>query len=64
LMWRHRWVTRDGTEYMISAVPRPDVRAPSVANLYFVGETINLPSIQMDAAAHSAIECVRLIEAG
>ncbi len=62
LLWHRRWVTRDGTEYMISAVPRPDVRAPSVADLYFVGETINLPSIQMDAAAHSALECVRLIE--
>jgi len=63
LMWRHRWVTRDGTEYMISAVPRPDVRAPSVGGLYFVGETINLPSIQMDNAAHSALECVRLLDA-
>ena len=62
LLWRRRWVTRDGTEYMISAVPRPDVRAPSVGNLYFVGETINLPSIQMDAAAHSALECVRLLD--
>ncbi len=62
LLWRHRWMTRDGTEYMISAVPRPDVRSPSIANLYFVGETINLPSIQMDAAAHSAIECARLID--
>ncbi|MFQ5666162.1 MAG: phytoene desaturase family protein [Candidatus Binatia bacterium] len=62
LRWRRCWITRDGTEYMISAVPKPDVRAPSVANLYFVGETINLPSIQMDAAAHSALECVRLLE--
>jgi phytoene dehydrogenase-like protein len=59
-LWRRRWLTRDGTEYMISAVPRPDVRAPSVKNLYLVGETINLPSIQMDAAAHSALECARL----
>lgn len=63
LLWRRRWITRDGTEYMISAVPRPDVHAPSVANLYFVGETINLPSIQMDRAAHSALECARLIAA-
>jgi phytoene dehydrogenase-like protein len=61
LRWRQRWVTREGSEYMISAVPRPDVPAPSVAGLYFVGETINLPSVQMDAAAHSALECVRLI---
>jgi hypothetical protein len=62
LRWRRRWITRDGSEYMISAVPRPDVRAPSVERLYFVGETVNLPSIQMDAAAHSALECVRLME--
>jgi phytoene dehydrogenase-like protein len=62
LAWRRRWVTRDGTEYMLSAVPRPDVRAPSIANLFFVGETVNLPSVQMDRAAHSALECARLIE--
>ena len=61
LLWRRRWITRDGTEYMLSAVPRPDVRAPAVSGLYFVGETINLPSVQMDAAAHSAIECARMI---
>ncbi len=62
LRWQRRWVTRDGTEYMISAVPRPDVRAPSVGNLYFVGETINVPAIQMDAAACSALSCAHLIE--
>jgi phytoene dehydrogenase-like protein len=61
LRWRRRWVTRDGSEYMISAAPRPDIRAPSIEHLYFVGETINLPSIQMDAAAHSALECARMI---
>ena len=61
LRWQRHWITRDGSEYMISAVPRPDVRAP-LAGLYFVGETINLPSIQMDAAAHSALECARLID--
>jgi len=64
LRWRRHWITRDGTEYMISTSPRPDVPAPSIANLYFVGETINLPSIQMDAAAHSAVECARLITSG
>jgi hypothetical protein len=63
LLWRRRWITRDGTEYMISAVPRPNVQAPAVGGLYFVGETINLPSIQMDNAAHSALECARLIKA-
>jgi phytoene dehydrogenase-like protein len=61
LLWRRRWITRDGTEYLISAVPRPEVRAPVIGGLYFVGETINLPSVQMDAAAHSALECARLI---
>jgi len=63
LRWQRHWITRDGSEYMISAVPRPDVRAP-LLGLHFVGETINLPSIQMDAAAHSALECARLIERG
>jgi phytoene dehydrogenase-like protein len=62
LLWQRRWITRDGTEYMISAVPRPQVRAPSLDNLYFVGETIDGPSIQMDAAAYSALECARLID--
>lgn len=61
LLWRRRWITRDGSEYMISAVPRPDVRAPGISGLYFVGETINSPSVQMDAAAHSALECARMI---
>jgi len=61
LRWQRHWVTHDGTEYMICAAPRPDVRAPAVEGLYFVGETINLPSIQMDAAAHSALECARLL---
>ena len=62
LLWRRRWVTRDGTEYMICSAPRPDVQAPAIEGLFFVGETINVPAIQLDAAAASALECARRLE--
>jgi len=51
LLWERRWVTRDGSEYMITAAPRPPVQAPGVDGLYFVGETTDVGAIQMDAAA-------------
>jgi phytoene dehydrogenase-like protein len=64
LLWSRRWVTRDGSEYLITAVPRPAVRAPGVEGLYFVGESTDVPAVQMDAAALSALRCVEMIEAG
>ena len=56
-----RWVTRDGSEYMIHSAPKPPVRAPGVQGLYFVGESIDVPAIQMDAAALSALQCADAI---
>lgn len=55
------WTTRDGSEYMIHSARRPPVRAPGIAGLYFVGETTDVPAIQMDAAALSALQCVELL---
>jgi phytoene dehydrogenase-like protein len=57
LMWSRSWVTRDGSEYLISAAPRPPVQAPDVRGLYFVGETTEVGAVQMDAAARSALIC-------
>jgi phytoene dehydrogenase-like protein len=56
-----RWVTRDGSEYMIHTAHKPPVRAPGVERLFFVGESTDVPSIQMDAAALSAVHCAELI---
>jgi phytoene dehydrogenase-like protein len=56
-----RWVTRDGSEYMIHSAPKPPVRAPGVERLFFVGESTDVPAIQMDAAALSALQCAELI---
>jgi phytoene dehydrogenase-like protein len=61
LMWERRWVTRDGSEYMITAAARPPVRAPGVAGLYLVGETTDVGAVQMDAAAASALRAAELI---
>jgi phytoene dehydrogenase-like protein len=61
LSWSRRWTTRDGSEYMIHAAPRPPVEAPGIAGLYFVGETTDVPAVQMDAAALSALRCVELV---
>lgn len=61
LLWARRWATRDGSEYLIAAAPRPPVRAPGIANLYFVGETTDAPAVQMDAAALSAMRCAEAI---
>lgn len=61
LLWTRRWATHDGSEYMISAAPRPPVKAPSIQGLYFVGETTDVPAVQMDAAALSATRAAEMI---
>lgn len=61
LLRQWRWVTRDGSEYMIHPAPKPPVAAPGVAGLYFVGESTDVPAIQMDAAALSALRCAELL---
>jgi hypothetical protein len=61
LLREWRWVSRDGSEYMIHSAPKPPVRAPGVAGLYCVGESTDVPAIQMDAAALSALQCAELI---
>jgi phytoene dehydrogenase-like protein len=61
LLWRKVWVTHDGTEYMVSAVPRPPLRAPGVHGLYLVGETVAAGAIQMDNAARAALEVAGFI---
>lgn len=63
LLWRREWVTRDGSEYMITAAPRPPVRAPGVRGLFFVGETTDVPAVQMDAAALSALRAAEMVAA-
>jgi prolycopene isomerase len=64
LLWMRTWTTSDGSEYMISAAPRPPVRAPGVAGLYLVGETTDVPAVQMDAAALSALRAAEMIGEG
>jgi phytoene dehydrogenase-like protein len=59
--WVRRWVTRDSTEYMISAVPRPPLLAPGVRGLYLVGETVAAGAVQMDNAARAALEVAERI---
>lgn len=63
LLWTRTWTTRDGSEYMVSAAPRPPVRAPGVTGLYLVGETTDVPAVQMDAAALSALRAAEMIGA-
>jgi phytoene dehydrogenase-like protein len=58
-----RWTTRDGSEYMIHSAPKPPVRAPGLERLFFVGESTDVPAIQMDAAALSALQCAELLGA-
>jgi phytoene dehydrogenase-like protein len=55
------WTTRDGSEYLIHSAPRPPVAVPGIAALYLVGETTDVPAIQMDAAALSALQVARLL---
>ena len=61
LLREWRWVTRDGSEYMIHSAPKPPVRAPGVERLFFVGESTDVPAIQMDAAALSALRCAEMV---
>jgi phytoene dehydrogenase-like protein len=58
LLWQKSWITRAGSEYLICSAPRPPVAAPGIDGLYFVGETTDVPAVQMDAAALSALRCV------
>jgi hypothetical protein len=37
------------------------LRAPGVQRLCFVGESTDVPAIQMDAAALSALQCAEMI---
>jgi phytoene dehydrogenase-like protein len=55
------WMTRDGSEYMIHCAHKPPVRAPGVDGLFFVGESTDVPAIQMDAAALSALRCSEML---
>jgi phytoene dehydrogenase-like protein len=64
MAWAKRWTTPDSSEYMISAARRPPVIAPGVEGLYFVGETTDVPAVQMDAAALSAMRCAVELGAG
>ena len=61
LIWSRQWITRDGSEYMVHAAPRPPIAAPGIAGLFFVGETTDVPAVQMDAAALSAVMAAGLI---
>jgi phytoene dehydrogenase-like protein len=62
--WSKRWTTSDSSEYMVSAGRRPPVIAPGIDGLYFVGETTDVPAVQMDAAALSAMRCAVELGAG
>jgi len=55
------WMTRDGSEYMIHCARKPPVCAPGVEGLFFVGESTDVPAIQMDAAALSALRCSEML---
>jgi phytoene dehydrogenase-like protein len=61
LVWSRSWVCRDGSEYMVAAARRPPVQAPGVDGLYLVGETTDVPAVQMDAAALSALLCAEAL---
>jgi phytoene dehydrogenase-like protein len=61
LLWERRWITRDGSEYMITAATRPPLRAPGVCGLYLVGESSDGGGVQMDNAARSALSVADLI---
>ncbi len=63
VLWSDRWATTDGSEYMISPQVRPPVALPGLDGLYCVGETTDVPAIQMDAAALSATRCAQMLGA-
>jgi phytoene dehydrogenase-like protein len=61
MLWSRSWISREGSEYMVSAAPRPPVQAPGLRGLYLVGETTDVGAVQMDAAALSALRCAELV---
>ncbi len=61
LAWSRAWTTPDSTDWLVSAVPRPGVRAPNIAGLYLVGETTEVPGIEFDRAANSGWICAQMI---
>ncbi len=61
LLWCKQWTTPDSSEYLISSAKRPQIAVPDVAGLFLVGETTDVPAVQMDAAALSAMRCAELI---
>jgi phytoene dehydrogenase-like protein len=61
LLREWRWTTRDGSEYMIHSARKPPVRAPGIDGLFLVGESTDVPAIQMDAAALSALQCAEML---
>ena len=46
---------------MIHPGPKAPVQAPDVERLFLVGESTDVPAIQMDAAALSALRCAELV---
>ena len=60
LLWSRSWITRDGSEYMVSAARRAR-SGPRRGGLYLVGETTDVGAVQMDAAALSALRCADLV---
>jgi phytoene dehydrogenase-like protein len=64
LLWERRWINRDGSEYMITAAPRPPLEPPGVDGLYLVGESTEGGAVQMDNAALSAVRAADLIAPG
>jgi phytoene dehydrogenase-like protein len=61
LLWERRWINRDGSEYMITAAPKPVLQPPGVAGLYLVGESSEGGAVQMDNAALSALRAADAI---
>jgi phytoene dehydrogenase-like protein len=63
LLFERAWITRDGTEYLLDAAPRPSVSS-GIGGLFLVGETTDVGSVQMDTAALSALRCAELVLGG
>jgi hypothetical protein len=62
LLWQRTWVNRDGSEYMITAAPKPPIHPPGVEGLYLVGETTEGGAVQMDNAALSSLRAAEAID--
>jgi hypothetical protein len=61
LLWQRRWINRDGSEYMITAAPKPPLQPPGVDGLFIVGESATGGAVQMDNAALSALRAAEII---